>query len=538
MGLGTQEVDFLVLGAGTAGCLLANRLSAARASEVLLVEAGGADRSPWVHIPVGYLKSIGHPQLDWGYFTEAEPGLHGRRLRYPRGKVLGGCSSINGMIYMRGQAQDYAAWALATGSADWDWPAVLPDFLAHEDHHDARPAHAQGGEWRVERQRLRWPLLETFIAAAEQAGIPRSADFNGGDNEGVGYFEVNQRSGRRWNAAQAFLHPARSRPNLKLWTQTQVLRLLFDAEARCLGAEVLRGGQRVRVLARREVLLCLGAIGTPQMLQLSGIGAGALLQAQGIATLLDRPAVGANLQDHLQLRMIFKVQGAATLNTLSRSWRGRAGMVWDYLVHRSGPLSMAPSQLGLFTRSRPEEDRPDLEFHVQPLSLPAFGEPLHDFPAFTASVCQLNPSSRGRVDICSANPLQAPKIAPNYLSTDHDRRVAADALRVVRRIVAQPALAAHRPQEFLPGAQFQRTDELIHQAGHIGTTIFHPAGTARMGADADAVLDAQLRVRGVQGLRVVDASAMPTLPRGNTASPTLMMAEKAARWVLSDHALP
>jgi choline dehydrogenase len=532
--------DHIGIGAGTAGSLLANRLSADPARRVLLVEAGARDDYLWVHIPVGYLYCIGNPRTDWLYQTEPDAGLNGRRLRYPRGKVLGGCSSINGMIYMRGQARDYDRWAELTGDADWSWAHCLPVFKQHEDHHAGASAHhGAGGEWRVERQRLRWDILDAFAQAAQQAGIPASADFNTGTNEGVGYFEVNQKSGWRWNTAKAFLRPTcYGRPNFELWTGAQVMRLVFepgaDGRQRCVGAEVWTGRERVTVRATREVVLSAGAIGSPQILQLSGVGPAPLLQRLGLSVVADLPGVGANLQDHLQIRAVFKVRGATTLNTLANSWVGKARIGLEYLLRRSGPMSMAPSQLGAFTRSDPAQPWPNLEYHVQPLSLDAFGEPLHPFPAFTASVCNLNPSSRGTVHIRSPRFEDAPAIAPNYLSTEDDRRIAAHSLRLTRRIVAQPALAPFAPQEFKPGVQYQSDEELARLAGDIATTIFHPVGTTKMGRadDPTAVLDSHFRVRGIHGLRVVDAGAMPTITSGNTNSPTLMMAERAAGWIL------
>jgi choline dehydrogenase len=539
--------DYVVIGAGTAGCLLANRLSANPAHRVLLIEAGRPDDYHWIHIPVGYLYCINNPRTDWRYQTEPDPGLNGRRLLYPRGKTLGGCSSINGMIYMRGQQRDYDQWARLTGDSDWRWDQCLSDFRAHEDHYrldteanpDFRRLHGNGGEWRVEKQRLRWDLLDAFSQAAQQAGIPATDDFNSGTNEGVGYFEVNQKAGWRWNASKAFLRPVSHRPNLTVWTQALTERLLFERDAqgrlRCTGAQVRALSGRVSVTARREVVLSAGAVGSPAILQRSGVGPAPLLQSLGIAVQHELPGVGENLQDHLQIRSVYKVQGARTLNTLASSLWGKAKIGLEYALKRSGPMSMAPSQLGAFTRSDPAQPWPNIEYHVQPLSLDAFGQPLHRFPAFTASVCNLNPTSRGHVRITSAEPEAAPAIAPNYLSTPEDRQVAADSLRVTRRIVAQPALAQYQPEEFKPGVQFQTDEELARLAGDIASTIFHPVGTTRMGRADDpmAVVDSHLRVRGVAGLRVVDAGVMPTITSGNTNSPTLMIAEKAARWMLS-----
>jgi len=535
-GAGTQDFgafDYVIAGGGTAGCVLANRLSADPGARVLLLEAGGRDDWIWIHIPIGYLKCINNPRTDWCYRTEPEPGLNGRSILYARGRVLGGCSSINGMLYLRGQAADYDSWARITGDARWNWDSVLPVFRKSEDHwRGADAAHGSAGEWRVEQQRLHWDLLDRYIEAAVQAGIPRCGDYNRGDNFGIGHFEVNQKKGLRWNAARAFLRPVQHRPNLTVLTHALTDRVVLEGRT-ARGVEFLHGGARYRAHARAETLLTAGSIGSPAILQRSGVGPAQLLAEVGVPLVHELSGVGANLQDHLQLRMIFKVRGITTLNQRAAGLWGRAMMVLEYALLRSGPLAMAPSQLGGFFRSSPDIATPDLEFHVQPLSLDRFGEPLHRFPAFTASVCHLRPDSRGHVHIRDREPASAPRIAPCYLSTATDQAVAVRALRLTRNVAAQAALAPYRPEEYLPGAAAGTDAELVRAAGDIGTTIFHPVGTCAMGRadDPQAVTDPELRVRGIDGLRVIDASIMPTITSGNTNAPTIMIAERGAQLV-------
>ena len=531
------EYDYIIVGAGTSGCVLANRLTLNKDVNVLLIEAGARDDYLWIHIPVGYLHCIGNPRTDWLFNTEPDPGLGGRALIYPRGKVLGGSSSINGMIYMRGQKGDYDRWAEACGDDSWRWDQVLPLFKKSEDHYrGASELHGAGGEWRVEKQRLSWQILDAFRDAAAEVGIAKVDDFNTGDNAGSSYFEVNQRRGIRLNTAKAFLKPAAQRPNLTIMTGCHVERLLVEEGERgkiCRGVQFSGGGRMFTATAHRETLLAAGAIGSPHILQLSGIGPAASLQRHGIAPLVDAPGVGENLQDHLQLRMVYKVSGVKTLNETASNWFGKMKIGLEYALFQSGPMSMAPSQLGVFARSGPHEATPNLQYHVQPLSLDKFGDPLHGFPAFTASVCNLRPTARGHVRIASNDSYAPPKITPNYLSTNEDRRTAAAALALTRRIVSAPSLAKYQPQEFKPGPLYQTEEELAEAAGLIGTTIFHPVGTCRMGKRNDplAVVDSQLRVIGVERLRVVDASIMPFITSGNTNSPTLMIAEKAAQMI-------
>jgi choline dehydrogenase len=530
------DYDYIIVGAGTAGCILANRLSADPRRRVLILEAGGKDNWIWFHIPVGYLFTIANPRSDWMYRTESEPGLNGRALLYPRGKVIGGSSSINAMISMRGQAADYDAWQ-SRGLAGWGWRDVLPVFKRLESHYLGDTEHhgADGG-LRVEAPRITWKVLDAVREAAVQAGVPAIDDFNCGDNEGVSYFHVNQKRGRRWSAARGFLKPVLRRANLRLELNVLVEQLII-VDGRARGVRFRRGNEIFEARTTGEVILSAGAIGSPQILSLSGIGRHEWLNPLGIKTVLERRGVGSNLQDHLQQRAIYKVSNVNTLNEAYHSLFGRARMGMDYAIRRRGPLTMAPSQLGIFMRSGPEQSRANIEFHVQPLSLDKFGDPLHTFPAITLSACNLRPSSRGTVRLRSPDPLMAPMIAPNYLATSEDRTVAADAIRATRRIMAQPAMQKFAPVELLPGPSIgDDTDSLAIAAGNIGTTIFHPVGTAKMGLpqDEESVVDARLRVHGMERLRVVDASIMPCITSGNTNTPTAMIAEKGAQMIIED----
>ena len=521
------EFDYIIVGAGTAGCVLANRLTQDPGTRVLLLEAGGSDNYHWVHIPVGYLYCIGNPRTDWMMKTAPEPGLNGRSLVYPRGKVLGGCSSVNGMIYMRGQAADYDHWR-QLGNVGWGWDDVLPYFLKSEDHHGGRTAmHGAGGEWKVARQRLTWDILKAVQDGAAEFGILQRADFNDGDNEGSGFFEVNQRRGVRWNAAKGFLRPAMKRPNLRVLTQAETERLVLDGK-RVTGVRFRWNGAAHEAHAGREVLLAAGSINSPKILELSGIGRPDLLDDLGIDVLHESPGVGENLQDHLQIRTVYRVKGAKTLNTMLSSPWGKARVALQYGLTQSGPMSMAPSQFGMFTKSDPAMATPDLEYHVQPLSTDRLGDPLHPFPAITVSVCNLRPESVGASHIADRDVARQPDIRLNYLSAQRDRQVALLAVGQARQIMTAKALARYRPEEILPGPAVASDEELLAGIGDIATTIFHPVGTCRMGADPQSVVDAELRVRGLGGLRVVDASIMPKIVSGNTASPVVMIAEKAA----------
>ena len=530
--------DYIIVGAGSAGCLLANRLTADPNTRVLLLEAGGADNYFWIHIPVGYLYTIGNPRTDWCYQTTADPGLNGRSLGYARGRVLGGCSSINAMIYMRGQAADYDHWA-ALGLRGWSWADVLPWFKRSEDYaHGADEFHGAGGELRVEERRVSWPILDAWRAAAAQCGIPAIAEFNRGDNDGCAYFQMNQRRGVRWSNAKAFLHPVRHRSNLTVITHALVQRLTFDNDDHGISAKGVsfrdRDGVEVNASARREVILAAGTIGTPQILQLSGIGPAELLRELDIPVLRDMPAVGANLHDHLQIRLMYKVRNTHTLNERANSIVGRVAMGLDYLLRRRGPMTMPPSQLGAFARSDASRPVPNIEWHVQPLSLDKFGSPLHQFPAITPSVCNLRPESRGSVRIASRDANLQPAIALNYLSTEDDLQVAVDGMRFTRRIMRAAALAPFQPEEFRPGPACDSDEDLRRAARDLGTTIFHPVGTCRMGMDTEAVVDERLRLRGIANLRVIDASVMPRITSGNTNAPVTMIAERGAAMVLED----
>ena len=530
-----RSFDYIVIGAGSAGCVLANRLTADARNRVLVLEAGGKDDWIWFHIPVGYLFAIGNPRADWMFKTQGEAGLNGRSLAYPRGRVVGGCSAINAMIYMRGQAADYDGWR-QLGLNGWGWDDVLPVFKSHEDHFGGASAlHGAGGEWRIEEPRMRWPILDAVRNAAAEIGIPKVEDFNTGDNEGASYFQLNQKRGRRWSAARGFLHPILERDNLSIEIGVHVERVIIE-EGRAVGVAYTQHGERREARCSGEVILSAGAVGTPQLLELSGIGDGERLSKLGVDVAQHLPGVGENLQDHLQIRPIYKVSNARTMNVDYQSLLKRVKMGIDYALFRRGPLTMAPSQLGLFTRSSADYATANLQFHIQPLSLDKFGEPMHSFGAITVSVCNVRPASRGSIHATSPDPREHPAIQPNYLSASEDQRVAVDALKVARRLCAAPALAPFAPEEFRPGKHVTSDEDLLRAAGDLGTTIFHPVGTAKMGVADDpmAVVNERLQVQGIGGLRIADASVMPRITSGNTNSPTMMIAEKAAQMILED----
>ena len=528
------QFDFIIVGAGTAGCLLANRLSANGKYTVALLEAGGSDNYHWVHIPVGYLYCMGNKRTDWLYKTTKQKGLNGRELNYPRGKVMGGCSSINGMIYMRGQANDYDQWR-QMGNEGWSWDDVLPYFKNMEDSYEGENKfHGSGGEWKVNQQRLSWEVLDSFKEATIEAGIPQVDDFNEGNNFGVSYFKVNQNDGLRWNTVKAFLKPVKNRKNLRVISKCEVSKIILKNK-KAKGVKVFRNGKSEEIYVNREIILSSGAIGSPKILELSGIGNPNILSKLGIDTEVESKNIGENLQDHLQLRVIYELENAKTLNQKANSFIGKLGIGLEYALKRTGPMSMAPSQLGLFAMSDKSHETPNLQFHVQPLSLDKFGEPLHNFPGLTASVCNLNPQSRGNIHIVSKDYKIAPSIDPNYLSAEQDKIVAAQSIKLARKIISQPAMKKYNPKEYAPGIQFQSEDDLKKVAGDIGTTIFHPVGTCAMGTNVSSVTDSNLKVRGVEGLRVADASVMPTITSGNTNAPTLMIAEKASEMILKSN---
>ncbi len=539
-----MEFDYIIAGGGAAGCLLANRLSDNPAHRVLLLEAGGASDSVWFRIPVGYRYTIGNPASDWCFSGEAEPGLNGRVLKHPRGKVLGGSTAINGMVAIRGQAADYDAWR-DSGLKGWGWHDVLPFFKQHEDYFSATQTnqewHGTGGEWRIDVPRVRWPVLDAVAASAVQAGIPPMQDFNTGDNLGVGPIHVNQKNGRRWSASDAFLKPILKRKNLTVQTGSLVDQVMMQG-TRAVGVVWQHGGTHISARAHREVVLTAGALGTPQILMRSGIGPAAQLAFHGIPVVADRPGVGANLQDHLQIGMRYQIRGADTLNRHMHSLLSKAGMAAQFALLGRGPLTMAPCQLGLFAKSSPEVTHANVGYNVLAFSRDGFQAEFDRFPGLTLISYDLRPSSRGDVRLSGPQATCAPLIRVNYLTTQRDEQVAVNSIRLTRRIMRQAAMAVYLPQEMGAGKGVDDADEagLLAVARQSGVSIFHPVGTAKMGLPGDpwAVVDAQLAVIGVQNLRVIDASVMPTLISGNTATPTLMIAEKGAAMMLQNTPTP
>jgi choline dehydrogenase len=525
------QFDYVIIGAGSAGCVLAKRLSQNGKYTVAVLEAGKNDDWIWFHIPMGYLYAIGNPKADWLYQTQADSGLNGRVLNYPRGKVIGGSSAINAMIYMRGQREDYDSWGQG-----WHWEDVLPFYKKQEDFFGgASETHGAGGEWRVEEARIKWPILEAFQAALAQNNVPPVADFNQGNNEGSGYFHVNQKKGWRWSAASAFLKDCLDRQNFWLYTQTYAEKLMVEGK-KITGVTATRQGQTIEFTALRETLLCAGAVATPALLERSGIGQPHVIKALGAQVVHELQGVGENLQDHLQIRPIYKVSNTQTMNELSQSFVNKAKWGLEFLLFKRGPLTMAPSQLGAFTRSSPERARANVQFHVQPLSLDKFGDPLHKFNAITVSICNLQPTSRGSIHASGLLAQDAPLISPNYLSTDEDKQVAIESLKLARKMMAAPAMLPFSPQEYKPSLAVQSDAEMLKSAGDLGTTIFHPVGTAKMGQASDplAVVGLDLKLHGLAGLRIVDASVMPNITSGNTNAPTMMIAEKAAAMILAE----
>ncbi|MGE8656446.1 MAG: GMC family oxidoreductase [Achromobacter sp.] len=531
----SEAVDYIVVGAGSAGCVLANRLSANGQHAVCLLEAGPPDRSPWIHIPIGYGKTMFHKVLNWGYYTDPDPNMLNRRIYWPRGRTLGGSSAINGLIYIRGQRRDYDAWA-AAGNPGWGWDDCLPYFRKLENNDlGPGPTHGTAGPLNATSIKTPHPLVEGLIGAAGALGLPHVRDFNSGDQEGVGYYQLTTRNGRRCSTAVAYLRPARGRANLRVETGAHAMAVLFEGSRAC-GVRYRQDGQVRTLRARREVILCAGALQSPQLLQLSGVGPAALLRRFGIGVVRDLPGVGENLQDHLQIRLIYETRQPITTNDQLRTLHGRAAMGLQWLLFRGGPLAVGINQGGLFCRVDPASATPDTQFHFATLSADMAGGKVHPFSGCTYSVCQLRPSSRGTVQLRSADPFEAPAMQPNYLSTELDRRMTVAAVKYARRLAATEPLAGLMKREVRPGPEVRGDDEILHFCREYGATIFHPSGTAKMGPRQDplAVVDERLRVHGVSGLRVVDCSIMPTLVSGNTNVPVVMLAERAADFILQD----